>query len=254
MNSPPERNPDDPLGAARSLRRALGFLVATPLHPQWLVHRGRAERLARLCAGMSGRVLDVGCAGQAPRALLSAGATYVGLDYYATASAWYGTRPQVYGDAAGLPFADASFDWVLFLDVLEHLPDPQRALREAARVLRAGGRVVAQVPFMYPLHDAPLDFQRWTLPGLREAASRSGFAVVAEEAIGGPFESAALLCNLAFARSVLHWAQRRSPLAALGLALPFCVLAANLAGWLLSRAAPHDAFMPHALRIVAEKR
>ena len=49
------------------------------------------------------------------------------------------------GDVDELPLADNSVDVMCFLDVLEHLIEPQRALREAARVLVPGGRVVINV-------------------------------------------------------------------------------------------------------------
>ncbi|WP_352424847.1 class I SAM-dependent methyltransferase [Aminomonas paucivorans] len=46
------------------------------------------------------------------------------------------------GDAAALPFPDGSFRRVLLSYVLHHLEDPRAALREAARVVAPGGRVV----------------------------------------------------------------------------------------------------------------
>src|ERR671931_1516851 len=48
----------------------------------------------------------------------------------------------VQADARELPFPDASFDVVLALDLLPHLPDARQALRELSRVARVGGQVV----------------------------------------------------------------------------------------------------------------
>lgn len=49
-------------------------------------------------------------------------------------------------DTAALPWPDDHWDWVLALDVLEHLVHPEHALREARRVLRPDGRIVVNVP------------------------------------------------------------------------------------------------------------
>ncbi len=49
-------------------------------------------------------------------------------------------------DAQRLPFADASFDGVFCINLLEHAPEPELVVREAARVLRQGGRFLAVTP------------------------------------------------------------------------------------------------------------
>jgi SAM-dependent methyltransferase len=49
-------------------------------------------------------------------------------------------------DAQALPFADGSFDAVFSINVLEHVPDPERLAAEAARVLRPGGLMLALTP------------------------------------------------------------------------------------------------------------
>ena len=56
----------------------------------------------------------------------------------------------VRGDALRLPFADESFDRVIASEVLEHIPDDQRAMAELSRVLRRGGTMAVTVPRMFP--------------------------------------------------------------------------------------------------------
>ena len=56
----------------------------------------------------------------------------------------------VRGDATAMPFADGGFDRVIAAEVLEHIPDDQRGLREIARVLRPGGIAAITVPAWLP--------------------------------------------------------------------------------------------------------
>jgi SAM-dependent methyltransferase len=77
-----------------------------------------------------------------------------------------------------LPFADASFDLVTSFDVLEHIDDDVAALRELARVLRPGGRVVMAVP-AFPLLWGDQDlvshhFRRYRWPQLRDCMLAAG--------------------------------------------------------------------------------
>lgn len=81
--------------------------------------------------------------------LLSHGASYVGVDisHAAVAAArGIGLDARVIDDAAALPFDSESFDFVLCIEVLEHLFRPDLAASEIARVLRPGGTVLITVP------------------------------------------------------------------------------------------------------------
>jgi SAM-dependent methyltransferase len=69
-------------------------------------------------------------------------------------------------DAHALPFADATFEQVISSEVLEHLHTPIKAAAEIARVLKPGGRLVLTVPMVYPVHEAPHDYHRFTEFGL----------------------------------------------------------------------------------------
>jgi SAM-dependent methyltransferase len=74
---------------------------------------------------------------------------------------------DVVGDIHGLPFADGSFDAVFCTGTLEHITDPFRAIQELRRVLRPGGILYVDVPFMQGYHADPTDYWRFTLDGLR---------------------------------------------------------------------------------------
>ncbi len=237
----------------RWLRKLMVRLRCTPLHPQWLVFRQEDRNLADIGSRVTGLVLDVGCAGQRPRRFLGNDCEYLGLDYYYTAVAWYDRRPQIFGDAHALPIADAAVDSVLLLDVLEHLPRPWDGLGEIGRVLRTGGVFVLQVPFLYPIHDAPLDFQRWTAHGLQRLIEGHGFQIEEQRSFNSPMESAALLYNLALSKTVLNWLSARHVAAILTPLVPLLILANNLLGWVLSRFGQSDGFMASGYLFVCRK-
>ena len=60
-------------------------------------------------------------------------------------NAWFTVRPDICSGES-LPYADDSFDTVFMIGVLEHIPNWQRALRQAKRVLRPGGVLVTVEP------------------------------------------------------------------------------------------------------------
>lgn len=93
-------------------------------------------------------VLDLGCAGGfMAEALTNKGATVTGIDPAAQAIAAADARAQQMGQAIQydvgvgeqLPYADAQFDAVVCVDVLEHVADLPKVLAEVARVLKPGG-------------------------------------------------------------------------------------------------------------------
>lgn len=112
------------------------------------LHSVNEHRLSVLRAWLGGRfdgrvVADLGCGGGLlARPLAEAGARVVGLDLSAASLAQAKARVRggfLRADALALPLAAHSVDIVLLADVLEHVADRRRVLREAARVLRPGG-------------------------------------------------------------------------------------------------------------------
>lgn len=127
-----------------------------PAHGRRTAARHAAFFLAHLRPGMA--VLDVGCGpGSITRGLAEAVApgrcTGVDTDVEVLVLARLQERDAgnlrfIEADAVGLPFPDCTFDAVLFHAVLQHLDEPESALREAYRVVRPGGVVgVADADF-----------------------------------------------------------------------------------------------------------
>lgn len=199
------------------LRRFARAFMRTPLHPQWLLGR---RRMPAGLADLRGAILDVGAGDRWIAAGLGPGAFYVALDYPPTGRDLYDARPDVFADAAQLPFADARFTGVVCLEVLEHVPEPGQVVAEIARVLAPQGQAWISMPFLYPLHDAPFDFQRYTEFGLRRDLLRAGLEVMELRRTSTAIRSAGLLACLALAGGV----QSRSPLAATLLLLPAAML------------------------------
>ncbi len=146
--------------------------------PFFLAHRALRGEIAALAASTSGTVIDVGC-GSAPYRALFAHATYIGVEV--PAASQHGSAKSgadVLYDGRALPFADASANFVLCNQVLEHVFEPAPFLRELHRILRPNGRVLMTVPFVWDEHEQPYDFARYSSFGLAYLARKAGFEVV----------------------------------------------------------------------------
>lgn len=100
-------------------------------------------------------------------------------------------KPDVVGDAHKLPFSSESFDVIVCSEALEHFYNPFIAVAEMHRVLVPKGLVLVTTRFIFPVHDAPHDYFRYTPYGMRELFKH--FEVVEEEVESDAFGTVAIL-------------------------------------------------------------
>ena len=93
---------------------------------------------------------------------------------------------DIVADAYNLPYATGSIAAVYIEAVLEHLEFPETAVKEIFRVLKKGGKVYADTPFMQDFHGYPNHFQNFTIEGHKRLFSRNGFTLKASGTSVGP--------------------------------------------------------------------
>lgn len=111
-------------------------------------------------------------------------------------------QPDIVMDATNLEFEDNSFDYVFLLEVLEHIPEPTKALSEIHRCLKVGGKLFMSTPFVFGIHDAPHDYFRFTKYGLKYL-TRNFKTVTIAERNSYIFSVCVLLIRLIVSRKIL---------------------------------------------------
>ncbi|MGZ8271523.1 MAG: class I SAM-dependent methyltransferase [Methylophilus sp.] len=113
------------------------------------------------------RILDAG-AGELKNRLLCSHLNYVSQDFCQyegkgdstglQTGTWDTSKIDIICDITNIPEPEASFDVILCSEVLEHLPDPLRAIDEFSRLLKPGGKLILTAPFASFVHFAPYHF------------------------------------------------------------------------------------------------
>ncbi len=81
-------------------------------------------------------------------------------------------HPAVLGDAHHLPFKGNAFECVKCTELLEHVENPEKVIKEVTRVLKNEGILILSIPFNFGIHGDPYDFQRFTDQKLRKMLER----------------------------------------------------------------------------------
>jgi SAM-dependent methyltransferase len=157
-------------GASKVDRSGFTRAIRKLIHP---TNHTAPTRVAKMLTALRA---DAERAGRRPRILVIGGGTVgdglgdlytdptvdlVSFDIYSSSAV------QFVGDGHAIPLTDESIDGVVIQAVLEHVLEPTVVAAEIERVLRPGGMVYADTPFLQQVHEGPYDFTRFTESGHR---------------------------------------------------------------------------------------
>jgi len=145
-----------------------------------------------------GCCLDVGCGEMPYRMLLLQPpfkvTNYLGLDRAGDRHQM--AKPDILFTNGAIPLASRTVDSALCTEVLEHCQNPSDLLEEIHRVLKPGASLILTVPFLWPLHEVPNDYCRYTPFALRQLLISAGFVVQELRPLGGWDKSLAQMLGL----------------------------------------------------------
>jgi len=133
---------------------------------------------------LSGRMLDIGC-GSKPYADMMRPfvAEHIGVDHIDSLHDIQNI--DLVGTAYDIPVEAEHFDCAICTSVLEHLEEPEQALRECLRVLKVGGVAIYTIPFIWHVHEEPRDFYRFSKYGIEYLFNKVGFELAELKALSG---------------------------------------------------------------------
>ncbi len=141
------------------------------------------------------KCLDVGC-GDRPYEDLFKNGNYIGIDVEDSGRQKELKKPDVFYNGKTIPFDNNSFDIVFSSQVFEHLSNPSMVLSEMTRVVKTGGSIIISLPFVYPEHEVPYDYYRFTSYGVIDILVQSGLKVKTIKKDTSALETIAILVNV----------------------------------------------------------
>lgn len=135
---------------------------------------------------LKGKLIDIGCGIKPYKEKLAPFIKeHVGVDHEGTSHSK--SEINLFGTAYNIPVENDQFDSAICTAVLEHLEEPEQAIRECYRVLKPSGIAIYSVPFIWHVHEAPRDFYRYTCHGLQYLFEKAGFEIIEIKPLSGFF-------------------------------------------------------------------
>lgn len=101
---------------------------------------------------------------------------------------WGYGKLDIVSDITKIPVKNSYFDAVLCTEVLEHIPEPTKAINEFRRILKKGGKLIITAPFCSLTHFAPYHFYSgFNIFFYRQLLPEYGFKIIEEKTNGNYF-------------------------------------------------------------------
>jgi len=149
-----------------------------------LLNQLHIDLLVKYKKYFKGKLLDAGC-GEKPYSLLYNDLVDNSIGCDVETCVHDQKYVDVFATVDKLPFDNEQFDTILCTNVLEHVAKAGEGFKELSRCLSNGGVLILSTPFLYPLHEAPYDFYRYTTFGLRNQLEKNGFEIEKIIPLGG---------------------------------------------------------------------
>lgn len=146
-------------------------------NPFYISRRSLYYCIKKAGHAITGKTLDVGC-GQKPYQYLFKSTEYIGMDIQTSGHTHDNSKVDIFYDGKYFPFDNGCFDSVVTNQVFEHVFNPDDFLKEINRVMKADGKLLITVPFVWDEHEQPYDYARYSSFGLEYLLKKYGFEII----------------------------------------------------------------------------
>jgi SAM-dependent methyltransferase len=147
------------------------------------------------------KILDVGC-GAKPYRNLFLTPSYLGIDVKGGGLRDRTKQVDKFFDGKKIPYSDKLFSVCIATEVLEHTPIPDILISEMNRELVPGGKLFVSMPFVWPEHGLPFDFQRFTKEKHAILFKKAGFKITNLNSTTGIFGTVGQLLSNDFYEAI----------------------------------------------------
>jgi len=150
-------------------------------NPTKFIYSFLEESIKKYAPLLKGKLIDVGCGKKPFEKLFCNVDSYFGIDLNKNSKA------DLICDVLNLEIKSSSADSVLCTQVMEHVKDPEKLIKEISRICKEGALCLLTCPHICRVHGVPYDFFRFTKYGLKYLCEKNNLKIIKIEEIGGFF-------------------------------------------------------------------